>query len=206
SDGPSRWAPAAVAGVTPATLAAPLALIASGSYVELVSNLRRKVLEGMLRPLPAVWDPLELAHGPFQQAFAAPAAFLALTRPQARAEGPLLARFEAIFDPQRPALARLPASLPSPLALLEHEMQLNALMLRDLELRAVDQVRWPGRDREQPLYALASPPVGRRMAAQAWPEVAALVARGCRTAGLPLRSAGQHGPPPPPGPRPPVGG
>ncbi len=187
-------APAAVAAVTPATLAAPLALVASGSYVDLVSNLRRKVLEGMLRPLPPVWDPLEFAHGPFQQAFAAPATFLALTRPDARDEEPLLARLEAVLVPQRHALVRLPATLPMPLALLEHEMQLNTLLLRDLEARAVDQVRWPGRDREQPLYALAALPAGRRMAEHVWPEVAALVARGCRTAVLPLGSTEQHGP------------
>src|SRR5262249_46769605 len=65
---------------------------------------------------------------------------------------------------------------------------------RDLEARGVDQVRWPGRDRERPLYALASLPVGRRMAAHAWPEVAELVAQGCRTAVVPLGSPEQHGP------------
>jgi len=68
------------------------------------------------------------------------------------------------------------------------------LLLRDLEARGVDQVRWPGRDRERPLYALASLPVGRRIAAHAWPEVAELVAQGCRTAVVPLGSTEQHGP------------
>jgi creatinine amidohydrolase/Fe(II)-dependent formamide hydrolase-like protein len=187
-------APAAAAGVTWAALAAPLALVASGAYAELVTNLRRKILEGMLRPMPPVWDPLELAHGPFQQAFAAPATFLALTRPDAPEEEPLLARLEAMLEPERHALVRLPASLPMPFSLFEHEMQLNALLLRELESRAVDQVRWPGRGHEQPLYDVSSLPIGRRMAAHVWPEVATLVAGGCRTAVLPLGSTEQHGP------------
>jgi creatinine amidohydrolase len=187
-------APAGAVGVTSAALAAPLALVASGAYAELVSNLRRKILEGMLRPMPPVWDPLELAHGPFQQAFGAPATFLALTRPDAPEEEALLVRLEAMLEPERQVLVRLPASLPMPFSLFEHEMQLNALLLRDLEARAVDQVRWPGRGREQPLYDVSSLPIGRRMAAHVWPEVAALVARGCRTAVLPLGSTEQHGP------------
>ena len=73
-------------------------------------------------------------------------------------------------------------------------MQLNALLLSDLESRAIDQVRWPGRSREPPLYDVSSLPIGRRMAAHVWPEVAALVAQGCRTAVLPLGSTEQHGP------------
>ena len=122
-------------------------------------DLRFKVLEGMLRPLPPMWDVLELAHGPFQQAVKTPATFLALTRHGAPDEGPLLDRFEAMLDPGRHTLLRLPASLPAPLAVLEHEMQLNALLLRDLEARAVDQVGWPGRGGDAPLYLMAEPPL-----------------------------------------------
>jgi creatinine amidohydrolase len=183
----------ATAGVTPAMLAAPLAFVVSGTYGELVTNLRLKVLEGMLRPLPPVWDVLHLAHGPFQQATLGRATFLALTRPDAPHDEPLLLRFESMLDPARHALVRLRASLPAPLAVLEHEMQLNALLVRDLETRAVDQVRWPGRGDDAPLYRLASPPLARRLGDLAWPEVEALVARGCRTAILPLGSTEQHG-------------
>src|SRR5262249_46806773 len=118
-------APAATAGVTTAMLDAPLAFVASGTYGELAANLRFNVLEGRLRPLPPTWDVLELAHGPFQQATPAAATFLALVRPDAPDDAPLLDRFEAMLDPGRHALIRLPASLPAPLAVLEHEMQLN---------------------------------------------------------------------------------
>jgi len=185
---------AATDRITPAMLAAPLALLVSGAYGDLVTNLRLKILEGMLRPLPPAWDLLHLAHGPFQQAVGGPATFLALTRPDAPHEEPLLARFEAMLDPTRHVLIRLPASLPSPLAVLEHEMQLNALLLRELEASRLDQVRWPGRGRDGPLYDLATPPIGRRLGSCTWPDVETLVARGCRTAILPLGSTEQHGP------------
>src|SRR5262245_53974572 len=187
-------APKAIAGVTSAMLEAPLAFVVSGTYGELATNLRCKVLEGMMRPLPPMWDVLELAHGPFQQAARIPATFLALTRPDAAHDGPLLDRFETMLDPARHTLVRLAASLPAPLAVLEHEMQLNALMLLDLEARAVDQIRWPGRGADAPLYRLAEPPLTRRLADCTWPEVERLVAQGCRTAVLPLGSTEQHGP------------
>jgi creatinine amidohydrolase len=187
-------APAATAGVTDAMLAAPLAFVVSGAYGELVLNLPLKVLEGMMRPLPPIWDLLHLAHGPFQQAVSGTATFLALTRPDAPEEAPLLARFESMLDPSRHALVRLDATLPAPLAPLEHEMQLNALLLRDVAARGVDQVRWPGRGADAPLYHLGEPPLQRRLAACTWDDVATLVAQGCRTAVLPLGSTEQHGP------------
>jgi len=185
---------AAASRVAPAALRpAPLAFVVSGTYGELVTNLRLKVLEGMLRPLPPAWDLLHLAHGPFQQAIAGPAVFLALTRADAPQEEPLLARFEAMLDPARQTLLRLHASLPSPFAILEHEMHLNALLLHELACRRIDQVRWPGRGLDAPLYDLASSPVDRRLAACTWRDVETLVAQGCRTAILPLGSTEQHG-------------
>lgn len=172
---------------------APLAFVVSGTYGELVTNLRLKVLEGMLRPLPPAWDLLHLAHGPFQQAIAGPAVFLALTRADAPHEEPLLAGFEAMLDPARQILLRLRASLPSPFAILEHEMHLNALLLAELGRSRIDQVRWPGRGLDAPLYDLRSPPLDRRLAACTWRDVEILVTRGCRTAILPLGSTEQHG-------------
>lgn len=184
---------AAARRVAAAALGAPLAFIVSGSYGELVTNLRLKVVEGMLRPMPPAWDLLHLAHGPFQQAITEPAVFLALTRADAPGDEALLSRFESMLDPARHTLLRLHASLPSPLALLEHEMHLNALLLHELEARAIDQVGWPGRGLDGPLYDLSAPPCDHRLAACTWREVETLVARGCRTAILPLGSTEQHG-------------
>jgi creatinine amidohydrolase len=172
----------------------PLAFVTSGTYGDLTCNLRFKVLEGMLRPMPPAWDLLHVAHGPFQQAFPGRATFLALTRADAGGEGELLGRLAAMLDPARHRLVRLVATLPGALAILEHEALLDALLLRDIAARHVDQVRWPGRGREAPLYELDRSPAGRRLVALTWRELEALLARGCRTAVVPLGSTEQHGP------------
>ena len=172
-----------------AVLAVPLALVTSGTYGEIVQNLQYKVMEGMLRTMPPVWDVLHLAHGPFQERFASPTTFLALARPDAPGEDEALDRFAAMLDPSRHALVKLAARCPSPLALFEHEAMLNALMLADLARRGVDQVAWPGRGRDAPLYRLATRPPERRLARLTWPRL-----DGVRLAIVPLGATEQHGP------------
>jgi len=185
----------AAGAALPADLADdPLAFVAAGEHVELARNLQLKLLEGALVALPPVWELLHLAHGPLQQAFPGRQAFVALTRADAPDEDALLARFASLLDPARHRLVTLPATLPGPLAVLEHEVATTALLLRIVAHRRVDQGRWPARERDAALYALSTPPVRRRLDALTWPEVEALLARGTRTAVIPLGSVEQHGP------------
>src|SRR5262249_25155320 len=107
----------AVPAIDDRALDAPLAFVTTGTYPELLGNLQYKVMEGMLRPLPPVWDVLHLAHGPYQQAVEGRATFLALTRPDAPREDELLDRFATMLDPGRHALVRLAATSPAPLAI-----------------------------------------------------------------------------------------
>ncbi len=192
-----------------------LALIASGEYAALADGLRLKILEGLLVPMPPLFDLLELAHGPFQQAFPGASTFLALTRPDAAREDELLARFATMLDPSRHRLVRLAATLPSPYAVLEHEALVDELVLAGIAARAIDQGRWPGQGRDRPLYVLGSAreeaatvpgegatspraPTGtshaRALAELTWPELAAMLAAGPRVALLPLGATEQHGP------------
>ena len=198
-DGPPcpAWEPLATALATlaapalePDALEAPLGLVTSGTYRDVVGNLAAKVMEGMLLPLPPVWDAMELAHGPFQERVRERATFLALTRPEAHAEPELFDRFARMLDPERHRLVRLAATLPAPLALFEHEAMLNAIMLRYLEARAIDQTDWPGRGADAPLYALAAGPAERRLARLVWPALEPPP----RTAILALGATEQHGP------------
>lgn len=173
----------------------PLAFLTFGAYGELVLNLRYKVLEGMLRPMPPVWDLLELAHGPFQQAYDRPATFLALARADAPGEAPLLDAAERMLVAGRHRLVRLEASLPGPLAIFEHEAMFDALLLRYVAGRRLDQIDWPGRGEDAPLYDLRRRELhSRRLELLTWPEVEQLLAEGCRTALIPLGSTEQHGP------------
>ncbi|MGH7895375.1 MAG: creatininase family protein, partial [Candidatus Binatia bacterium] len=177
--------------LSPRALEAPLAFVTTGSYGALVTNLQYKVLEGMLRPLPPVWDALQHAHGPFQQGFDGHATLIALARSDAPGEDEALARLAAILDPERHTLIRLRASLPGVLALFEHEAMLNTLMLRHIEAHAVDQTSWPGRGTEAPLYELTRPVPERRLACTVWPDLDACAPR---TAIVPLGATEQHGP------------
>jgi creatinine amidohydrolase len=80
-------------------LAAPLAFVTSGTYADVVQNLQYKIMEGLLLPMPPVWDVLHLAHGPFQERLPGAATFMALTRPDAPGEAALLDRFASMLDP-----------------------------------------------------------------------------------------------------------
>jgi creatinine amidohydrolase len=189
-------AAAAPPALDAAAFAGPLAFVVTGTYGELTANLRYKVLEGLFAPPPPVWDALHLAHGPFQQAFAAPATFVALARADAGAEEErLLARFETMLVPGRHRLVRLPAALPGPLAILAHEAALDAAVVAEIARRGIDQAAWPARGHDAPLYALEAEeePV-LRLADATWPEVEAAVAAGRRAAVVALGSTEQHGP------------
>jgi creatinine amidohydrolase len=138
-----------------------------------------------------VWDALHLAHGPFQQRVAGRATFVVLARRDAPGEEALLDRFASMLDPDRHTLVRLAARRAAPLALLEHEAMLNTILLRYLEARGVDQMRWPGRDADGPLYSLAARPPDRRLGRLVWPELAA---QPPRLVIVPLGATEQHGP------------
>jgi creatinine amidohydrolase len=192
--------------VDPGALATGLALLTSGSYGELVENLRYKVLEGMLLPAPPVWDLLQVAHGPFQQAYDRPGTFLALARHDAVHEPELLARLGQMLDPPRHRVVRLEATLPGPLAIFEHEALMNELMLRYVAAHGIDQTDWPGRGKDVPLYALGggrtpgvdTPAVSATpvhcLERFTWPELEHVLAAGPRTAVIPLGATEQHGP------------
>jgi creatinine amidohydrolase len=183
--------------IDPAWLATAPAFLTTGTYGAMVENLRLKVLEGMLLPAPPIWDLLDVAHGPYQQAFDGPATLLALTRPDAPGEDDLLGRLGAMLDPARHRLVRLAATLPAPFAVFEHEALVNELLLRGIAARGIDQVDWPGRGKDAPLYALdRETPLrsGHRLADLTWPELEALLAAGPRTAVIPLGATEQHGP------------
>ena len=191
--------------------AAPFAFLAQGSYAELIDNLRFKILEGLLRPLPPAWDLLHFAHGPYQQAFDGKAILIGLTCADAPQEAALLERIDGMCA-GRHALLRFPAALPAPLAIFEHEALVNAWVLRGIASEQIDQIRWPGRGADAALYdfepdtaaaldppARAAPSTGAgaprpALAQLTWPELEEQIQGGRTTAVLPLGATEQHGP------------
>jgi creatinine amidohydrolase len=136
--------------------------------------------------------------------------FIALThRPAGAFENELLACVERALDRDRHTLLRLDATLHGVLGVFEHEALMNELMLRFIAACGVDQVAWPGRERDRELYEIGAaaslaPGVGSaaapgprrlpRLESLTWPELDTLLAGGPRTALVPLGSTEQHGP------------
>jgi creatinine amidohydrolase len=196
----------ALAPVDDAVLDRPVAFLASGRHATLTHNLQLKWLESLLRPLPPSWDLLSFAHGPFQQACERPTTFLALTREGVAGESELVDRIESMLDPEIHALLGLHAACSGPAALVEHEAQLDALVLRALARRPdVDPACWPGRELEGRIYDLRPEPAAQprppeppaalqRLEAMPWPELSRRLAGSATTAVLPLGATEQHGP------------
>jgi creatinine amidohydrolase len=191
------------AALAPRLLEGELLLLASGSYREATENLRLKLVEGLLRPLAPVCDPIEFAHGAFQALFERPATLLALMRPDAPHEAERLARLRAMLDPTRHQLVTLAATLPGFFAIFEHEALVSALVLAAMEQAGIDPARWPGQGRDGPLYELRAeleaapaprPPRPAVLETLSWPELERSVAAGTRLAVLPLGATEQHGP------------
>ncbi len=180
----------------------PVLLLASGSYREAADNLRLKLVEGLLRPVPPVSDPIEFAHGAFQSLYAGRATLLALARAGAPHEEARLARLRALLAPERHTLATLTATLPGFLAIFEHEACLGAIVLAAIEHAGIDPGDWPGRGADGALYALSEearvrPPQRvepSALEALAWPELERALRAGRRVAVLPLGATEQHGP------------
>ncbi len=180
--------------------------VASGAYAELLRNLAQKVLEGMLRPLPPVWDLLAVAHGPFQQALEHPHTFLAAVHQDDGTARFLLDRLRSMLVPERHRLIVLEAALPGDLAILEHEAMANEFVLGYAAVCGIDPANWPGRGLDGPLYDLDDwsaevPPAGAEapplvppaLASLTWPELERTLASGTRDAVLPLGAIEQHG-------------
>jgi creatinine amidohydrolase len=131
---------------------------------------------------------------------------VALERAGAPRESECVEQLAALLDPSRHAILRLRAGLASPCAVFEHELMLNEWLLEVCELEEIDPSDWPARGADASLYALAPDP-GERvavargpalatqvLASMRWPELAAAVAAGARTAIVPLGAIEQHGP------------
>lgn len=156
-----------------------LAFLTTEGLGELYLGLRWKLMEGTGQCDPPVWDVLQFVHGPLQLLYRRPALLCVLTSAQQAGQEELLQRLAALL-PAHHALVRLPAQLPTPLRLFEHDAQGNQLVLSALpqlpELEettaAVDAVDslwnledWPGKGQDAALYGMHEPPAAADAAA-----------------------------------------
>jgi creatinine amidohydrolase len=126
-------------------------LIATGWYAHCLELLAWTWMEAWWTELPATFDVLQVAHGPWQQRFTEAGPWLCFTRPD-DAPG-LWPRLEQMLPPQQ-SLVRVPATLPGPLALFEHLAFVQALLAGVLLRSPRDLTQWPGKGTDGPLYDL----------------------------------------------------
>jgi creatinine amidohydrolase len=134
----------------------PLALVSSGAPTERCEGLRWRLLEGLLRPAVSLWDVLSVAHGPFQGFHGDEQTLVLLETP---GQGALGDRLEAMLRPGRHRLLRLASTLEEPWCLLEHLVQVDALMLATLEETPHPLSPWPGQGEDGPLYEVGRHPL-----------------------------------------------
>lgn len=131
----------------------PCAFVTLGRDPALLQGFQWKWLEGLRVPEPFGWDLLEIAHGPLQAAAERPLPFVLFTSGKAGATADLVLRLRSVLGPIGCPLVVLTSPLPWPLSLLDHDAQLNALLLRILDESPRD-LGAAGRWDDRALYGL----------------------------------------------------
>ena len=157
---------AALHDVDPAALFDVVGIVASGADTALCDGLRHKLLEGLGRGHPPVWDVCGLVHGPLQSFYERDALLLVVERepppdpPQAGRRAHLTPDFHErlarVLLP-RHRIVRLRSRLPGALAVLDFDLQLDHLLVEALQARPRDLAEWPGKGRDGALYELRRP-------------------------------------------------
>ncbi len=116
--------------------------------------LRWKLLEGLWRQAPQVFDLLQVIHGPWQGFYHEPMALFALIDGECDMQRDLVARLEGILMPHH-TLKKVYASLSPPLGLFEFCAVFDALIVLENQRLGRDLVDWPGQGKDGPLYGLS---------------------------------------------------
>lgn len=145
-------AEAAAASLPPLALHRRLAFVTAGPRLEGAHGILCNWLEGVGEPEPALWDVLQVAHGPFLQFFDEEMTLVTLEHEGSPVETELFDRLAAMLVSPRHALLRLVTPLPPPLGALDHDLLATALLVHALHERSKDIGGALGAD--APLYGL----------------------------------------------------
>ena len=133
-------------------------LLASPDLIECLQNLAFKFVEGLFRPAPTLQELLQFAHGPFQQLTAAPRPVVVLHR-AGEIEGDQLRRIRELCLSASLRCHDTGSGLVSRTDFLVFEAEglFVEPLLQGVEREGVDQVDWPGRGLDGPLYEYSGP-------------------------------------------------
>lgn len=130
----------------------PCAMVSMGVDPAVLHAHQWKWLEGLRVEEPFGWDVLEIAHGPIQSA-TRPMPFIVLAG-QGEGGGELVERLGRVITPAGHALVVLESALPDPFSFVDHDAQLDALLLRVLSERPRDLRTSASGAHDEPLYGL----------------------------------------------------
>ena len=133
-------------------------LLASPDLSAYLQNLAYKFVEGLFRPAPAIHELLQFAHGPFQQLTASPRPVVVLHRAEP-AESDQLRRIQELCrSASIPCLSPGLGLVSRPdLLIFEAEGLFVESLLEEVRREGIDQVEWPGRGLDGPLYDYGGP-------------------------------------------------
>lgn len=126
-------------------------LVASSPLSEFSQNLCYKFMESLFWSAPIVWDYLQFAHGPFQEVTLNPRPVVLIKGP-GEADVELASRTERMLAHVGLQSLTLPVRSDGLEAIVELEMVFNRLVLRLIADLNIDQVNWPSKGRDDPLY------------------------------------------------------
>ena len=126
-------------------------LIAGTPLCEVAQNLGYKFLEGLFWSSPTIWDYLQFAHGPFQEVSLQPRPVVILEGP-GDTEAELASRTRDMLESASLSHITITGKIEPPLSTLEFEAIFNDLVMHLIEHFKVDQINWPSKGKDDPLY------------------------------------------------------
>ena len=140
----------------------PFYLILSSPLIDVSQNIAYKFVEGLYWSAPTVCDYLQFAHGPYQQLRSLAnrqSAIVCIVDQSNQLDAALERRLRQMVERQdeehrRINVYTLPLYSSSSIiySIFETEMQFNQLVYDVMCARRCDQINWPGKGEDQPLY------------------------------------------------------
>jgi hypothetical protein len=133
-------------------------LLSNSPFSEFGQNLAYKFLEGLYWPMPALWDYLQFSHGPFQQ-LQLNQGLIIILHGDTCTEEDYLERTLKMLGSKSSQVWIIRSDLPICYRILQYEMVLNHLLMLALDELNIDQINWPGKGLDYPLYEINQPRV-----------------------------------------------
>jgi fructoselysine-6-P-deglycase FrlB-like protein len=129
-------------------------ILSSYPFSDFGQNLAYKFLEGLYWPMPAVWDYLQFSHGPFQE-WVLDRSPIIILHGNTRTEENYLERTLKMLNLQPTTVWIVKSDLPICYRILEYEMVLNHFLIPACSTLKINQIDWPGKGFESPLYDIS---------------------------------------------------